>query len=80
MQDDPGCGMIETFHGESGLDLHFRFIGQLAGRQFIVNVQFPAVREDTGERLTPIEYDFLIAKIMGSVIAKTAAAPNPALH
>jgi hypothetical protein len=43
-------------------------------------VQFPTVREDTGERLTPIEYDFLIAKIMGSVIAKTEAAPNPALH
>lgn len=65
MQDDQDCGMIETVHGENGLNLHFRFIGQLAGRQFVVNVQFPTAREDTGERLMPIEYDFLIAKIMG---------------
>ena len=40
------------------MDLHFWFIGHFAGRLYIVNVPFLAVREDTGERLAPIEYDF----------------------
>jgi hypothetical protein len=62
---------IMTFHREIESELHFRFVGELEGRCFIVNVQFPALHEVTGERLKPQEYDIGITQILKFVIAQT---------
>jgi hypothetical protein len=61
-------------------ELHFRFIGRAGGRSFVLNVQFASEDERTGERLQPVEYDFLIARIFGLLLGRIAHAPNPGLH
>ena len=44
-------------------------MGKTKNRQFIVNVQFASQDEDTGERLRPEEFDFMIAKLLRMVLA-----------
>jgi len=71
---------VEVLHNTGDADLHVRFIGMAKGRQFLVNVQFPAVDEKTAERLRPEEQDFLTVKILGLVIERVTGTPNPGLH
>jgi hypothetical protein len=70
----------ELLHNGDDADLHFRFLGVAKGREFVVNVQFSSPHTETGERLNPVEYDFLIAKILRLVTDQIGTRPNPGLH
>ena len=70
----------EMLHNGDDSDLHFRFMGVTMEREFVVNVQFASPHGETGETLQPVEYDFLIAKILRLVLDQIAARPNPGLH
>lgn len=61
-------------------DLHFRFIGRARVRPFFLNVQFASEDEGTGERLQPVEYVFLIARILGLLLERIAVTPNAGFH
>ena len=71
---------LEVLHNESAEDLHFRFIGTTKNRQFIVNVQFASTDDSTTEKLKPIEYDFMIGKVLALILKHMAEMPNPELH
>jgi hypothetical protein len=71
---------VEVLHNTDDADLHVRFMGIAKGRQFLVNVQFAMADEKTVERLRPEEQDFLTVKILGLIIERIAATPNPGLH
>lgn len=77
-----GCdagSTLETFHSRGGADLHFRYIGEVDGRPFIVNVQFPADQEPDGKLLQPEEQEFIVAKIMALVMPQSVMRhPNRA--
>jgi hypothetical protein len=70
---------LEALHGSDD-DLHFRFIGTIKERQFIVNLQFAAESERTGEKLKPEEYDFMMLKVLHAVEEHIRSRPNPALN
>jgi hypothetical protein len=70
----------ETLHNDKDADLHFRFTGNAKGRHFLVNIQFDATDGETGSPLRPEEYDFMIVKVLGLVLAHVRSTPNPALH
>jgi hypothetical protein len=78
--DADGIEAIESLHGLGDDELHFRFIGRAKHRSFIVNVQFGAECEATRERLRPVEYDFMLAKIVTLLLERIAQNPNPDLH
>lgn len=68
---------LETFHSRDGADLHFRFTGEVDGRCFIVNVQFPAAHEPSGQLYQPEEHGFIVAKIMTFIMSQaTKCHPN----
>jgi hypothetical protein len=69
----------EAHHTGEG-DLHFRFIGTAEGREFVVNVEFSAAGDSAKDRLRPIEYDFMTAKIIGLILKHLGETPNPGLH
>lgn len=71
---------VEVLHNAGAEDLHFRYIGTAKSRQFIVNVQFASAGDRTGEIISPGECDFMITKILGLVIDRLSALPNPGLH
>jgi hypothetical protein len=70
----------EVLHDGDGADLHFRFIGKAKNRQLLVNIQFASENEETGERLRPEEYDFMIVKALSLIVAHVRSRANPALH
>lgn len=70
----------EVLHAAESANLHFRFIGKAKSRQIIVNVQFASSDEETGERLRPEEFDFMIVKVLRMILARLRCTPNPALH
>lgn len=71
---------VETLHKGADSELHFRFIGGAKDRQFVVNVQFEASSTESGDRLRPEEFDFMIVKVLRLVLACVRSRPNPALH
>jgi hypothetical protein len=71
---------LEALHKDDAEDLHFRFIGAANDRQFVVNVQFASVGDKTSEKLKPVEYDFIIGKVLGLILKYMASKPNPGLH
>jgi hypothetical protein len=66
---------MEAFHSEDGMDLHFRFMGEHRGQNFIVNVQLSAEDECMARPLGPAEYEFVISRLMlflaANVIGRT---------
>jgi len=70
---------LEALHSSDD-DLHFRFIGTAKDRQFIINIQFDAQSDTTGERLRAEEYDFMILKLLRMVVSHVDSRPNPALN
>jgi hypothetical protein len=71
---------VATLHKDDSSELHFRFIGKVKNRQFVVNVQFEASDAENGDRLRPEELDFMIVKVLNLVFAHVRSRPNPALH
>ena len=71
---------ISVPNNDRSTDLHFRYIGTAKSRHFIVNVQFETDHAESGEALKPEEYDFMIGKILGLILARIAAHPNSALN
>ena len=69
----------EALHNDKSDELHFRFTGNAKGRQFLVNVRFEAAGE-SGDPLRPEEFDFMIVKVLGLVLAHVRSTPNLALH
>ena len=59
-----------SFHNADKSELHFRFVGRHDGRHFVVNVQIPAIRDDTGEQLSGDEYSFAVADVLEAVLAQ----------
>lgn len=72
--------VVSALHPGNGDELHFRYIGQAKGREFVVNLQCSAADTLQGERLRPEEYDFLVAKILEVILANIAEKPNPGLR
>lgn len=64
--------VIETYHSDGGLSLHFRFIGEDQAGAYIVNVQFPADDPDAGARLKPSEYGRAVAELLHRLAAQAA--------
>jgi hypothetical protein len=71
---------VEVLHNQNAEDLHFRYIGTARGRQFVLNVQFDSADGRTKEAMLPVEYDFMITKILGLVLERLGTAPNSGLH
>lgn len=67
--------MIETYHTDGGLSLHFRFLGEHEGSAYIVNVKFPADDARTGARLKPSEYGRAVAELLQHLAAEAAKSP-----
>jgi hypothetical protein len=70
----------EILHDDNPTDLHFRYIGTAKGRQFIVNVQFDSHDGKTGERMKPIEYAFMVLKVLGLIVERVTSEPGTGLH
>jgi hypothetical protein len=70
----------EILHGDNPTDLHFRYIGTAKGRQFVVNVQFDSQDGKTGEPMKPIEYAFMVIKVLGLIVERVTSAPDLGLH
>lgn len=71
---------VDELHSPGGVDLHYRYVGTAAGRDFVVNIQFGSSRGLSDERLRPEELDFMIAKVLGLILQRLAENPNSALH
>lgn len=71
---------LEALHQPGGDDCHFRFSGSAHGHSFLVNVQFSALNEGTGDKLPPVQFDFLICKILLMILTHIAKHPNSDLH
>lgn len=72
---------VEALHNVSDPNLHLRFIGTAAGRQFVVSVQFPVGDEKiAAERLQPDEQVFLTAKILALVNERLTGTANSELY
>jgi len=70
----------EILHGDDPTDLHYRYIGTAKGRQFIVNVQFDSHDSKTGEPMKPIEYAFMVVKVLGLIMERVTSTPDAGLH
>lgn len=71
---------LEALHKPDSEELHFRFIGTAKNRQFIVNVQFGSLDAWSSEKLSPVEYDFMMAKVLDLILKHLGDTSNPALH
>lgn len=62
--------LTRSFHNADESELHFRYVGRQDGRHFVVNVQIPAIRNDTGARLSRNEYSVAVADVLEAVLAQ----------
>lgn len=70
----------QALHDPEGVDCHFRFTGTVNGRAFIVNLQFDTVDETSGEKVYPVEHDFLTCKILMMILTHVTKHSNPGLN
>ena len=70
----------ETLHCANSEDIHLRFTGTARGRAFLVNVQFDKLDGRTGAAIQPIEFAFMIAKILALILKRISSSPEPSLH
>jgi hypothetical protein len=69
---------IEALHNAGEDDLHFRFIGTSRGHQFVLNIQFAAMQEQSSRGL--LDHGFMIAQILGVVVRFVGNRPDSGPH
>lgn len=70
----------ETLHSTNSTDVHLRYTGTAKGRTFLVNVQFDRLDGATGAAMQPIEFGFMVAKILALILKRISSSPEPSLH
>lgn len=69
----------ESLHDAGSADLHFRYTGVAKDRTFVVNIQFDK-ETSAGDVMQPIEYSFMVTKILAAIIKRLQNSPGPNLH
>lgn len=59
---------VVTFHELNGGDLHYRFIGEVRSRAFIVNLQMSTL-DSNGSRLQSEDYGSAIREVLTRISA-----------
>lgn len=80
MDDTDAVEKHETLSCGTSEDVHLRFTGTAKGRTFLVNVQFDRHDARTGSAMQPIEFGFMVTKIISLILKRIGSSPEPSLH
>lgn len=80
MDENDAIEKQETLHCANSADVHLRYTGTAKGRAFLVNVQFERLDGKTGTAIQPIEFAFMVAKILALIFKRISSSSEPSLH